>query len=100
MHNPPALSALDGLGSGLGYSLILILVGTIRELFGSGTLLGVTIMTTVHDGGWFTPLNLMLLAPSAFFILGLLIWTIRTFKPEQVEAEDFSIHADQEGRTS
>lgn len=98
MQNPPGPAALDGLGNGLGYSLILIIVGAIRELFGAGTLLGFVIMPSVHDGGWFTPLNLMLLAPSAFFILGLLIWAIRALKPEQVEAEDFSIDPEREGK--
>lgn len=98
MHNPPLPSALDGLGNGLGYSLILVIVGTIRELFGSGTLLGQPVLPTVAEGGWFTPLNLMLLAPSAFFILGLLVWAIRTFKPEQIEPADFSITGDAERR--
>lgn len=98
MHNAPLPSALDGLGNGLGYSLILIVVGTIRELFGSGTLFGYAILPTISEGGWFTPLNLMLLAPSAFFILGLLIWAIRTIRPEQVEPEDFPITDEAGGR--
>jgi Na+-transporting NADH:ubiquinone oxidoreductase subunit D len=85
MKNPPGASLLDGLGNGLGYALILIAIGTVRELLGAGTLLGVTILPTVADGGWFTPLGLMALPPSAFFLLGLLVWLIRTIRPEQVE---------------
>lgn len=91
MHNPPGVSALDGLGNGMGYSLVLIIVGSIREFFGNGTLLGTILLPRVEDGGWFVPLNLMLLAPSAFFILGLLIWTIRAIRPAQVEPADFEI---------
>lgn len=85
MKNPPGASLLDGLGNGLGYALILIAIGTVRELLGAGTLLGVTILPTVADGGWFTPLGLMALPPSAFFLLGLLVWLVRTIRPEQVE---------------
>lgn len=91
MRNPPLPSMLDALGNGLGYSLILIIVGTIRELFGTGMLLGFTILPTVEAGGWFQPLGLMLLAPSAFFILGFLIWAIRVWKPEQVEEPEFRL---------
>lgn len=97
MHNPPAESALDALGNGLGYSLILLIVGFVRELFGAGTLFGQTVFLSVHDGGWFVPLHLMLLAPSAFFILGLLIWIIRTVRPAQIEAAEFEIAAEKEG---
>lgn len=91
MRNPPLPAALDGLGNGLGYSLILIVVGTIRELLGTGMLLGFPVLPTVQAGGWFQPLGLMLLAPSAFFIIGFLIWAIRTWKPEQVEAPEFRL---------
>ena len=87
--NNVRLSVLDGLGNGLGYSLILILVGSIRELFGSGTLLGVEILPLQAAGGWYQPMSLMLLPPSAFFIIGLLIWLIRTWKTEQVEEEEY-----------
>lgn len=87
MKNPPKLSMLDGLGNALGYSLILLVVGFFRELLGSGTLLGYTIFPVVKEGGWYNPNGLMLLSPSAFFIIGLAIWAIRTWKPEQVEAE-------------
>jgi Na+-transporting NADH:ubiquinone oxidoreductase subunit D len=85
MRNPVLPSVLDGLGNGLGYSLILIVVGSIRELLGKGTLLGFTVLPTTADGGWFEPLGLMALAPSAFFIIGLLIWAIRTRWSTQVE---------------
>ena len=91
MHNPVLPSVLDGVGNGLGYSLILIIVATIREFFGAGTLFGVAVVTTQADGGWFQPLGLMQLAPSAFFILGLLVWVIRTLRPEQAETPEFPL---------
>ena len=92
MKNSVGLSFLDGLGNGLGYSLILIIVGTIRELFGSGTLLGYTIFPLVTEGGWFYPIGIMLLPPSAFFIIGLFIWWLRSWKTEQVEQTEYRIH--------
>lgn len=92
MKNPPAMSFLDGIGNGLGYSLILIVVGTIRELFGAGKLLGIEILPLVNDGGWYQPNGLLLLPPSAFFIIGLFIWAVRSFKPDQVEEPDYRIH--------
>jgi Na+-transporting NADH:ubiquinone oxidoreductase subunit D len=95
LHNPVRASVLDALGHAMGYSLILILVATLRELFGSGTLLGYPVLPLVTDGGWFVPNGLMLLAPSAFFIIGLLIWAIRSWKPAQVEQPDYRI---QQGR--
>jgi Na+-transporting NADH:ubiquinone oxidoreductase subunit D len=82
MKNPPGMSLLDGLGNGLGYALILIVIGTVRELLGAGTLMGVTILPLAADGGWFTPLGLMSLPPSAFFLLGLLVWAMRSKWPE------------------
>ena len=85
MKSPPGASLLDGLGNGLGYALILVAIGTVRELLGAGTLMGITILPVAADGGWFTPLGLMALPPSAFFLLGLLVWTIRTIRPEQAE---------------
>ncbi len=91
MRNPVGLSALDALGNGLGYGLVLLLIGFVRELFGAGTLFGQTVFPTIHDGGWYTPLNLMLLAPSAFFLLGLLIWAIRSVRPAQIEPADYEI---------
>jgi Na+-transporting NADH:ubiquinone oxidoreductase subunit D len=87
MQNGPWESIVDGVGNGLGYGLILMITAFLRELFGSGRVFGVEIMTTVSDGGWYIPNGLMLLSPGAFFIIGLLIWALRTWKPEQVEAE-------------
>lgn len=86
MKNGPGLSFLDGIGNGLGYGLILMLVGFFRELFGSGKLFGQNVMTPVTEGGWYPTNGLMLIAPSAFFLIGLIIWAIRTIKPDQVEA--------------
>lgn len=91
MKNPPWQSFLDGIGNGLGYSLILIIVAVVRELFGSGSLLGYQILPTVSDGGWYQPNGLMLLAPSAFIIIGLIIWAIRALNPDQVEQADFEM---------
>ena len=91
MKNPPLPSFLDGIGNGLGYSLVLIFVGTIRELTGSGSLFGVQILQLASEGGWFQPVGLMLLPPSAFFLIGLLIWAIRSWKKDQVEDADFKI---------
>jgi len=91
MKNPPGISFLDGIGNGIGYSLVLIFVGTFRELLGSGKLFGVEILPLVNDGGWYLPNGLMLLPPSAFFIIGLMIWAIRSWKTNQVEAADFKI---------
>ncbi|MGB5704916.1 MAG: NADH:ubiquinone reductase (Na(+)-transporting) subunit D [Polyangiales bacterium] len=90
--NPIGLSFLDGLGNGLGYSVILILVATCRELLGKGTLLGYTILPNVADGGWYIPNGMMLLPPSAFFVIGLIIWAVRTWKAEQVEEQEYRIH--------
>lgn len=91
MKNGVGMSVLDGFGNGLGYSIILIAVGAARELFGSGTLLGYTILPLVTDGGWFSPVGLMLLPPSAFFIIGLMIWGLRMWKAEQVEKPEYRI---------
>ncbi|MEM8690903.1 MAG: NADH:ubiquinone reductase (Na(+)-transporting) subunit D [Pseudomonadota bacterium] len=91
MKNPPVASFLDGIGNGLGYGLILMLVGFIRELFGSGTLFGLTVLPTVNNGGWYVPNGLLLLPPSAFFVIGLLIWAFRSWKPEQVEEREYKI---------
>ena len=92
MKNGVGLSFLDGLGNGLGYSLVLIIVASSRELFGAGTLLGYPILPLVADGGWYQANGLMLLPPSAFFIIGLLIWAIRTWKTAQVEEPEHQIH--------
>ncbi|WP_278923771.1 MULTISPECIES: NADH:ubiquinone reductase (Na(+)-transporting) subunit D [Pseudophaeobacter] len=91
MKNPPVASFIDGIGNGLGYGLILMLVGFVRELFGAGSLFGVTILETVNNGGWYVPNGMLLLPPSAFFIIGLLIWAFRSWKPEQVEAREHKI---------
>lgn len=91
MKNPPIPSFLDGIGNGIGYSVLLITVGTIRELFGSGSLLGYQILEKVSDGGWYVPNGLLLMPPSAFFIIGLLIWALRSWKKNQVEAPDYKI---------
>jgi Na+-transporting NADH:ubiquinone oxidoreductase subunit D len=91
MKNPPIDSFIDGSGNGLGYGLILMMVGVIRELFGSGSLFGVTILETVNNGGWYVPNGLLLLPPSAFFIIGLIIWAFRTWKPGQVEEREYKI---------
>ena len=91
MKNPPLESFWDGVGNGLGYSLVLITVAIFRELFGSGKLLGIEIMPLIKDGGWYTPNGLLLLPPSAFFLIGLLIWAVRAWKPAQVEKPDFVI---------
>lgn len=91
MKNPPVASFIDGVGNGLGYGLILMLVGFIRELFGAGSLFGITVLPTVNNDGWYVPNGMLLLPPSAFFIIGLLIWAFRTWKPEQVEEREYKI---------
>ncbi|MFW3614395.1 NADH:ubiquinone reductase (Na(+)-transporting) subunit D [Billgrantia antri] len=91
MQNSPGLSFLDGIGNGLGYGFILMTVGFVRELLGSGSVFGFTILPTVQDGGWYVPNGLLLLPPSAFFIIGLIIWALRSTHPEQVEANEFKM---------
>ena len=87
LKNGPSLSFLDGLGNALGYSMILLVVGVFRELFGSGTLFGVEMFALAAEGGWYAPNGMMLLPPSAFFIIGFFIWGLRTWKTDQVEEE-------------
>ena len=87
-HHGPREAFLDALGNGMGYSLVLIAIGGIRELFGKGELFGFALLPLADAGGWFTPLSLMLLAPSAFFLLGLLVWAVRSLIPEQAEAPE------------
>jgi Na+-transporting NADH:ubiquinone oxidoreductase subunit D len=87
MQNNPKLSLIDGLGNGLGYGIVLMAVAFVRELFGSGSVFGITIFQTVNQGGWYVPNGLMLLAPAAFFLIGCFIWAVRSWKPEQVEEE-------------
>ncbi len=96
MQNGPYLSALDGFGNALGYSVILIGVALIREPLGSGTFLGYEIMPTVSNGGWYYTNGMLLLSPSAFFIIGLFIWAIRAWKPEQVEEAEYEIAANEQ----
>ncbi|HRP22517.1 NADH:ubiquinone reductase (Na(+)-transporting) subunit D [Thauera sp.] len=91
MQNPPLLSFLDGIGNGLGYSVVLIAVGFVRELFGAGKLFGVTILQPVTEGGWYQPNGLLLLPPSAFFLIGFLIWGLREWKRGQVEENQFKM---------
>ena len=83
--SPPLESFVDGIGNGLGYGAILLIVATLRELIGSGRLFGFPVFQTIQDGGWYQPNGLFLLAPSAFFIIGFVIWGLRTWKPEQQE---------------
>jgi Na+-transporting NADH:ubiquinone oxidoreductase subunit D len=87
MQNPPWLSFLDGIGNGLGYALILLLVGFVRELTGTGTVFGRVVLPLTKDGGWYEPNGLMLLAPSGLFLIALLIWALRTWKPELQEQD-------------
>ncbi len=89
MKNGIGVSIMDALGNGLGYSIILVTVATLRELLGAGTLMGHRVFTQAHEGGWFQENALFLLAPSAFFIIGFMIWAIRSWKPEQNEKPDF-----------
>ena len=87
MKTPPMMSFMDGIGNGLGYGAILLGVGFVRELFGNGSLFGIEILKKISEGGWYQPNGLLLLPPSAFFLIGILIWIIRTYKPDQVEAK-------------
>ena len=87
MKNNPISSFFDGIGNGLGYSIVLIFVAVFRELLGSGSILGKVILPTVNNGGWYQPNGLMLLSPSAFFLIGIFIWILRTMFKDQVEKE-------------
>ena len=91
MKNPPLPSFLDGIGNGLGYSAMLIALAVVRELFGSGKLLGFEILPVVSSGGWYVPNGMLLLPPSAFFLIGLIIWGLRSYKKNQVEEPEFKI---------
>ena len=91
MKNGPVMSFFDGIGNGLGYSVVLIVVATVRELFGAGNLFGFEVLPLITNGGWYQSNGLLLLPPSAFFIIGLFIWALRTWKTEQVEQADFKI---------
>ena len=87
MQNGPKASAFDAVGNAVGYSIILLIVAAFRELFGSGSLFGVRLLPLVTDGGWYVPNGLMVLSPAAFFLVGGIIWALRTWKPAQVEVE-------------
>ncbi|WP_028300362.1 NADH:ubiquinone reductase (Na(+)-transporting) subunit D [Oceanospirillum beijerinckii] len=91
MKNGPTMSFIDGIGNGLGYTVVLLFVGFIRELFGSGSLFGIQLLEKVNDGGWYLPNGMMLLPPSAFFIIAGFIWLIRTYQPAQNESAEFKI---------
>jgi Na+-transporting NADH:ubiquinone oxidoreductase subunit D len=92
MQNPPKLAFIDGVANGVGYSIVLMAVAFFRELLGSGSLFGYTILNPVNQGGWYVPNGLMLLAPAAFFLIGCFIWAVRSWKPEQIE-EEFHVGA-------
>ncbi|NYS62161.1 NADH:ubiquinone reductase (Na(+)-transporting) subunit D [Vreelandella salicampi] len=89
MSNTPGLSFLDGIGNGLGYGFVLMVVGFVRELLGSGSIFGFTVLQTVQEGGWYVTNGLLLLPPSAFFIIGLMIWVMRSIDTDQVEENEF-----------
>ena len=91
LHNPPLNSMLDAVGNAAGYSAVLLLVAFVRELLGAGSLFGFSVLPLVAEGGWYQPMRLMLLAPSAFIILGLLIWIVRSLLPRQQEAREFEL---------
>lgn len=91
MKNGPVISFWDGIGNGFGYGVVLMLVGAVREIFGAGSFFGYQILSLTKDGGWYLANGLMLLPPSAFFIIGLLIWALRSWQPEQNEIPEFKI---------
>lgn len=91
MKNPPLPSLLDGIGNGLGYSVILLVLAFVRELFGSGKLFGVDVLPLATEGGWYVSNGMLLLPPSAFFLIGLFIWALRAVKKDQVEQDEFKI---------
>ena len=100
MKNPPIPSFFDGVGNGLGYSVILIAIAFVRELLGSGKLFGIEILPLVTDGGWYQPNGLLLLPPSAFFLIGLFIWALRSWKKDQVEEPEFKMAANSKAQES
>jgi Na+-transporting NADH:ubiquinone oxidoreductase subunit D len=91
MKYPPIPSFIDGIGNGLGYSAVLMTLAVVRELFGAGKLFGYSVLPLATEGGWYIPNGLLLLPPSAFFLIGLLIWALRSWKKDQVEEADFKI---------
>jgi Na+-transporting NADH:ubiquinone oxidoreductase subunit D len=96
-HHRPIEAMTDALGNGLGYSLVLIVIGAIRELLGKGELFGFVVLPSVDSGGWYTPMSFMLLAPAGFFLLGALVWAVRSVVPEQAEEPEFSSPLPSEG---
>ncbi|MDO8330365.1 MAG: NADH:ubiquinone reductase (Na(+)-transporting) subunit D [Fluviicoccus sp.] len=100
MKNPPVISFIDGIGNGLGYSALLIVLAVFREVLGSGTLLGFTILPTISNGGWYVPNGLLLLPPSAFFLIGLVIWALRSWKTDQQESTEYKIAAQSKAQTT
>ena len=92
MQNAPGPSAVDGIGNGLGYAIVLMAVAFFRELLGAGKLFGITILPLETEGGWYVPNGLMVLAPAAFFLIGIFIWVVRSYKPAQIE-EDYRVGA-------
>jgi Na+-transporting NADH:ubiquinone oxidoreductase subunit D len=88
MQNTPGMSVMDGIGNGLGYSVILLATAFLRELFGAGKVYGYVVFPAVSDGGWYYPNGIMVNSAGAFFIIGLFIWLLRTFKPDQVEEQE------------
>ncbi|NVK01873.1 MAG: NADH:ubiquinone reductase (Na(+)-transporting) subunit D [Oceanospirillaceae bacterium] len=97
MKNPPMASFMDGIGNGLGYGVVLMFVGFFRELFGSGSLFGIEILPLVTNGGWYQSNGMLLLPPSAFFLIGIFIWIIRTYDPKQVEKPDYEMAPNTKG---
>lgn len=93
MQNPPWMSFLDGIGNGAGYAAILMAVALVREVFGAGMFFGYEILPKVADGGWYEPNGLLLLPPSAFFIIGFIIWGLRIWKKDQIEPADYKLSA-------
>ena len=91
MKNPPMASFVDGIGNGLGYSVVLISVAFVREVLGSGKLMGFEVLPLVTDGGWYVPNGLLLLPPSAFFLIGGFIWVLRSVRKDQVEVTEFKL---------
>ena len=97
MKNPPLASFMDGIGNGIGYGVVLLFVGFFRELFGAGSLFGFEILPLVTNGGWYQSNGMLFLPPSAFFLIGIFIWIIRTWKPEQVEKPEYEMAPNTKG---
>jgi Na+-transporting NADH:ubiquinone oxidoreductase subunit D len=81
------VSIIDGLGNGIGYSVVLIFVALFCEFFGSGSLFGQQLLPLATEGGWYTPNGLLVLSPGAFFLIAIFIWIVRSFKPDQIEED-------------